>query len=166
MYFTQQSGFHHLFLHGSYRYGTSSAKLALNRAAVFLRMTSKYASSEKSSACQYWQAAESRLPTIPVPTVATSSTVATLPVSAACYQTCGQHVITHKYGNFIIIDCIYRRLPPTLVALVYHIIVYQTGGMKQFQRQCRMKALIHTMSPNSLAVSITRIGRIIFPFVS
>ena len=47
-------------------------------------------------------------------------------------------IITYKYGHLIIIGGIHRWLTTTQIALVYHIIVNERGGMQQFKAHSGM----------------------------
>ncbi len=55
-------------------------------------------------------------------------------------QTGGQHIVAHQDGHLIIISGIDRGLSATLVALVHHIIVNETGRMEQLQGYGGMKS--------------------------
>ena len=44
-----------------------------------------------------------------------------------------QQIIARKYGHFVVVNGIHRGLSSALVAVVNHVVVHQTGRVKQFQ---------------------------------
>ena len=44
-----------------------------------------------------------------------------------------QQIVANEHCHLVVVFGIHRSLPPTLAALVHHIVVNETGGMEQFK---------------------------------